>query len=211
VLQPFLTLASMQPALVQSDPKGFDYTLVFYALAFLLPVVMRLGAIALRFVADLLGIELSEPKKPAKGVQKGPARPVASPQVREVSFPAEDYPVFEETPRPTPLREQGPLQPGSQPWSRSQALPGLEPDQATLVSTSISKTPALSSLSHTLRSDFKYTTKIHDLGAPADPSLLAPVTLDDWRRAIILQEILAPPLSLRREHRPGELSPFDLT
>lgn len=37
-----------------------------------------------------------------------------------------------------------------------------------------------------------------------------PSTIDGWRRAIILQEVLAPPVALRREHRPGGLPPFEI-
>lgn len=193
--------------------REFDFGLIFWLLAFLLPALARFVSFLVRLAARVLGREL--PGEQAGGEPAGEAPDSAS---------EPDFPVFEElgpferpAPEPVPEPAGAPRPPAARelrrlPVARSERRPLApsleEPAPAVTVSSLDEPTPrALSSLSSGLGRTREPAAPV--LEPVSDPELRAPLTLGEWRRAILLQEILAPPLSLRREHRPGQLAPFE--
>lgn len=190
--------------------REFDFGLIVWLLAFLLPVLARFASFLVRLAARILGAEL--PQKEAEGKSsEAPTEPAMDP----------DFPVFEELapgethgPEPVPTPTRVPSSAASRGGRRRSPRRGDERPLAPSLKEP-APAPFLAGSSPralpSLQSEFRRTTDT-PTSLPAfvsDSELRPPDTLGEWRRAILLQEILAPPLSLRREHRPGQLAPFE--
>ena len=198
---------------VVQEPQ-FDFNLIFWLLAILLPALVRVVGFVFQLVAKVLGIELKKKETPDASNENAPES--------EVPAPDPEYPVFQELepePRPEPKPKPKPVRPvrtastssrrTSRRTERKSLAASLEADTRASFTSSLGKSS--SKALPTLQSDFRHTTET-PTSLPAlasDPELQPPATAGEWRRAILLQEILAPPLALRREQRPGELPPFE--
>ena len=175
--------------------REFDLTVLVYLAAFLLPVLARLVTGLVRALGRAVGVELPPPAPPAE------------PEVQTPPF----FPVFEEEPPPAPVPPRRPERKAALPAGRSRApaAPPAPPRVAEFGARGL--TPSYEALTASLPSQLAHqvaaTPEVVD---PVLPAGTLPASRGDWRRAILLHEILSPPLALREADRAGGIPPFDL-
>jgi hypothetical protein len=204
---------------------GLDFDELIYVLVFLVPLALRFLSGIVKAVARTFGIELSQTSEaPAAGKRAARKSPRPLPEKR-----------WDDALDPTPaeylierVEVEEPKISVPRSSDRDFRPEGLIGSSGTL------KRPRLGHLAEALQADEESGVPRFDgglvvgvseplAGSGLETQLqsrsrsfrrptvgFVPGTIDGWRRGIILQEILAPPVALRREYRPGELLPFEI-
>jgi hypothetical protein len=204
---------------------GLDFDELIYVLVFLVPLALRFLSGIVKAVARTLGIELSQTSEaPAAGKRAA----------RKSPRPLPEQP-WDDTLDPTPAEYLIERVEVEEPKISVPPSPDRDFRPEGLIGSSGPlKRPRLGHLAEVLQADAESGLPRFDGGLVVGlPEPLAgsglktelqprsrssrrpnvgfvPSTIDGWRRGIILQEILAPPVALRRAHRPGELPPFEI-
>jgi len=204
---------------------GLDFDELIYVLVFLVPLALRFLSGIVKAVARTLGIELSQTSEaPAAGKRAA----------RKSPRPLPEQP-WDDTLDPTPAEYLIERVEVEEPKISVPRSPVRDFRSEGLIGSSGPlKRPRLGNLAERLQADAESGLSRFEGGLVVGVSEplagsglktqlqprsrssrrpkvgFVPGTIDGWRRGIILQEILAPPVALRREHRPGELPPFEI-